>query len=444
MNLNDNIVALATPEGRSAIAVFRLSGRDTFSLLKGVLPLSDIEPNRIKRFLLKDSRGILIDEIMFTKYVSPHSYTGEDMVEIFSHGGVATTKRILNFLSSLGFRVAEGGEFTFRALINGKISLIKAEAIDAICRAENTGIIDSYMSGFQGESFERFDRLYRDFLNIMSELIVDVEFVEEDLYDIKNILSPLRGFLKEIEDLINGYESVRYYAEGVDVVIAGNSNVGKSSLFNRLIGEERSIVTEIAGTTRDVVDRRGFLGSIPVRFVDTAGLRRTDDVIELIGQRKTREEIERAFLLLYMIDVERGMSEDDKEVFNKNRERSILVVNKIDINPEFRIDQYENVYYISARYNRGIEELLSGIKEFISERIDTSARSIIFTERQYDHFVNIRNGINRAIDVIENNGVADMVLFELNLTKREFESLLGKNLEEDIYNNIFSRFCVGK
>jgi len=271
-----------------------------------------------------------------------------------------------------------------------------------------------------------------------------LEFVEEELYEVRKVVTSLRSLLKRIGQLISDYERVRCLVDGVDVVIAGNSNVGKSSLFNRFIGEERSIVTEIAGTTRDIVDRRAFLGNIPIRFVDTAGLRKTSDKVELIGQIKTREEIEKAFLLLYMIDVEHGMSGDDVEIFHDNIDRAILVVNKIDLNPEFRIEHYKDVYYISAKYDRGIKELVEGIKHFIGERIDTTPNSLIFNQRQYDHFVNIRNGINRAIDVIENNGVADMVLFELNLVKREFESLLGKNLEEDIYNNIFSRFCVGK
>ena len=444
MNLKDNIVALATAENRSAIAVFRISGPDTFVLLKEVLPINEVEPNRIRRFLLRDSGGSLLDEIMFVKYISPRSYTGEDMVEIFSHGGVANIRRILRFLSSLGFRIAEGGEFTFRALLNGKLSLTKAEAIDAICKAENTGAIDSSLNGLMGESSDEFNSLYENFLNILGELITDLEFVEEELYEVRKVVTSLRSLLKRIGELISDYERVRCFVDGVDVVIAGNSNVGKSSLFNRFIGEERSIVTEIAGTTRDIVDRRAFLGNIPIRFVDTAGLRKTSDKVELIGQRKTREEIEKAFLLLYMIDVEKGMSGDDVEIFHDNIDRAILVVNKIDLNPEFRIEHYKDVYYISAKYDRGIKELVEGIKHFIGERIDTTPNSLIFNQRQYDHFVNIRNGINRAIDVIGNNGVADMVLFELNLVKREFESLLGKNLEEDIYNNIFSRFCVGK
>ncbi len=443
MKTDDAIIALATPDGRGAIAVFRISGRGLKRLLSDILPLDKIEPRLLKKVLLRDDNGDILDEITFVYYAEPKSYTGEDVIEIFTHGGVANSKRILNFFVKRGLRIAEPGEFTFRALFNGKLSLSKAESIDSICKAENIVELNSAIQGLSGRSDECFRKIYNLFLEIYADIVNEVEFVENDpnLLVYKDSIMELNH---SVDELIDSYESIRGCFDGVDIVIAGRSNVGKSSLFNRLIDEERSIVTEIEGTTRDVVDRRVYIGNLPVRFADTAGLRETADKVELIGQKRTAEEIKKATLLLYMIDVEKGLNESDKRVLSENRDRVILVVNKIDLDPEFSLNWDGSIFYISAKFNQGIDGLMGGIRNFLMNRIDWDARSLIFNKRQYDIFLNIRAALERVLDVIERGDVMDILLFELREVKNYFESLLGYKMDEDIYRSIFSRFCIGK
>lgn len=443
MKTEDAIIALATPDGRGAISVFRISGRDLKRLLSNVLFMTEVEPLKLKKTLLRDSTGEVIDEITFIYYQAPKSYTGEDVVEVFSHGGVANSRRILDFFIKQGLRVAEPGEFTFRALLNGKISLTKAESIDAICKSENIVELNSAINGLVGETNECFEATYEDFLSLYSDLVKEIEFseIEAELSEYKNRIVEI---LNRVNELISSYEGVKDFIEGVNIIIAGRTNVGKSSLFNRMVGEERSIVTEIEGTTRDVIDKKIYLGNISVRFADTAGLRETGDKVELIGQKRTEEEIRQATLLLYMIDVEKGLNESDEKILNENKNRVILLVNKIDLKNDFTINWDGDVFYISAKFNKGIDQLKEGIKNFIQNKVDWEAKSHIFNRRQYELFLNIRAALQRANEAIERGEVMDILLFELQDAKRCFERLLGKSMDEDIYSSIFSRFCIGK
>lgn len=445
MNQSDTIVGLATPPGRGAIAVFRISGRDIHSLLGDLLPLADIEPRRIYRYLLKNKENELVDEIMYVVYKAPNSYTGEDMVEIFSHGGWAIGDQIFRLLLSVGIRAAEPGEFTFRAVLNNKMDIIKAEAIDAICRAENIDQLRTARDGLIQKSGRMFDDIYRRFLDLFSEVVVAVEFEEETGWRaISAFEQKIKEIRSEIAEIVGRYERLRYSVEGVDIIIAGRTNVGKSSLFNRLIREERAIVTEFHGTTRDSIDRKTFLNNIPVRIVDTAGLRETSDTVELVGQRRSREEIEKADIILYVIDVESGIMDIDRKILDEKRGRVILVVNKIDLMPDFTISGTDNVFYISAKFDKGIDDLRDGIQEFLSRNIESKVDSPVFNRRQYHIFLNILGCLDRTIVYINDGAVLDIIFSELYNVRREFERLLGKGIDEDLYNNIFSRFCIGK
>ncbi len=443
MNTNDVIIAPASSAGTGAISVFRISGKNLKELLSGLLPLEDTEPRRIRKFLLKDLSGRIIDEITFIRYVAPASYTGEDMVEIFSHGGTANTRRILEFFASRGLRIAEPGEFTFRALLNGKLSLTKAESIDKICKSENIAELDSALEGYTGKTDEEFEDLYRRFTDLYGDIIAEAEFSEDET-DISRFRVRIEELAKRVEELVNTYERLSMLYEGADIVIAGKTNVGKSSLFNRLVGEERSIVTEIEGTTRDVVDKKVYFGNIALRFADTAGLRESGDVVELLGQKKTHEEIKKAALILYMTDVEKTLDEADKRIISEYRDRIILVVNKIDLSESFILEGYDRVFYISAKYDRGTEDLKRGIRDYILSLADLNSKSVLFSRRQYNLFVNIRTALLKALKIIDERGVLDIIISELSEAKRSFESLTGNSMDEDIYSGIFSRFCIGK
>ncbi|MCX7957677.1 MAG: 50S ribosome-binding GTPase, partial [Deltaproteobacteria bacterium] len=242
MNLNDTIVAPETALGSGALSLFRISGNNLNHLLSDILPLEETEPRRIRKFLLKDLSGRVIDEITFIRYVSPDSYTGEDMIEVFSHGGAANMRRILELFTQRGLRIAEPGEFTFRALLNGKISITKAESIDKICKAENIIELNSALEGLSGRSEKEFVRLYAGFTDLFGELINEVEFSENET-DLSRFACQIEEMIRQTEELISSYEKISIFSEGADIVIAGKTNVGKSSLFNRLVGEERSIVT---------------------------------------------------------------------------------------------------------------------------------------------------------------------------------------------------------
>ncbi|MCX7943830.1 MAG: tRNA uridine-5-carboxymethylaminomethyl(34) synthesis GTPase MnmE [Deltaproteobacteria bacterium] len=443
MKLGDVIIAPATPMGVGAISIFRISGNGLSGILKGILPIEETEPRRIRRFILRDDKGAILDEITFVRYTAPNSYTGEDMVEIFSHGGIANAKRILEFFASKGLRIAEPGEFTFRAFFNGKISLTRAESIDRICKSENVVELNSALEGLLGRSEEEFETIYSAFINLLGEVVAELEFSEDEV-DITRFKWPIEELIERINCLIESYDKVSIFTEGFDIVIAGKTNVGKSSLFNRLIGEERSIVTDIEGTTRDVVDKKIYFGNIVARFVDTAGIRKTNDKIELLGQEKTHQEIVNASLILYMTDVERMFDEVDKEIIERYKDKVMLVVNKIDLKKSVTECKYKDVFYISAKYNMGIDELKSGIRGFILSRVDFNAKSMLFNKRQYELFVNIRNSLIKSLNIIENRGVLDLLFLELKDAKIQFERLLGKVIDDDIYSNIFSRFCVGK
>ncbi len=445
MNLSDTIAALSTAQGRGAIAVFRVSGRDTLTLLNSLIPFENVEPRRMYRHQLKGTDGEFIDEIMYVFYKSPNSYTGEDMVELFSHGGYAVCDQIMRLLLSVGIRLAEPGEFTFRAVVNNKMNIIKAEAVDALCSAENEEQFRLARLGITDKSHYKFDMIYREFLDIYSTVVASVEFEEEEVDGaIMKLNDGIQNLLLKLSDMIKNYESLRYAIEGASVVIAGKTNVGKSSLFNRLVEEERAIVTELPGTTRDVIDKKTFLNQIPIRFVDTAGLREAEDKIELIGQRKTSEEIKKADIILYMIDVESGMQDIDRKVMDENKEKIILVANKIDLNPDFKLSYIKNVFYISAKFETGVDRLKSGIQDYLRRNINKKIDSPVFNSRQYHIILNIYRHLENTYQLIRNGNVLDVLLLELKGAEREFERLFGRDIGVDLYQNIFSRFCIGK
>jgi len=435
----ETIVALATPAAKSALAIIRLSGDDCFEVVSKVFSknlTNEKEKGIHYGFVLDGEKKI--DQVVLLVYVAPHSFTGENSVEIISHGSTLIVNQIIAVLLKNGARMATNGEFSSRAFLNGKIDLVQAEAINDIINATTQEAKDLSMVSLTGETSNLFRPIKDSIGEILAHIEVNIDYPEYEDIEVANkeeIISKCTGILEKICTLIKDGEKNRIYQEGVKIAIVGKPNVGKSSLLNALIKEDKAIVTSIAGTTRDVVEGDFNLSGVPVHLYDTAGIRDSSDIIEQIGIDKAKKAVENADLILYVLD-ETGF---DNELYDliKNQ-KHIIVTNKADV-----ISKRNNKnIYISAK-NNDVEALLIKIKE----ELDIGEIVIKPT------FNNVRQlGILKQMNFYLKNAIADakddqpidLVSVSIMAAYNCSLDLLGENNKNDLTDEIFSRFCVGK
>ena len=435
----ETIVALATPAAKSALAIIRMSGDDCFKVVSNVFTkdLRNEKEKGIHYGFIKDGDQT-IDQVVLLVYVAPHSFTGENSVEIISHGSMLIVNQIIATLLKNGARLATNGEFSSRAYLNGKIDLVQAEAINDMINATTLEAKDLSMVSLTGETTKVFRPIKDSIGEILSHIEVNIDYPEYEDIEVTSkdeILEKCGEILGKIENLIKDGEKNRIYHDGVKIAIVGKPNVGKSSLLNALIHEDKAIVTSIAGTTRDVVEGDFNLAGVPVHLFDTAGIRDSKDLIEQIGIDKAKKAVENADLVLFLVD-ESGI---DNELYNliKNQ-KHIIVTNKADIISK----RNENDIYISAK-NNDVSPLLEKIKEVLNIG-EIVIKPTFNNTRQLGILKQMDFYLNNAIKDTKDNQPIDLISVSIMAAYNCALDLLGENNKNDLTDEIFSRFCVGK
>ncbi len=435
----ETIVALATPKLKSALAIIRLSGDDCFDVVSKVFS-KDLTKNK-KRDIhfgyIKDNDKE-IDQVVLLTYVSPHSFTGEDSFEIICHGSMLIADQIIKLLLKNGARYATNGEFSSRAFLNGKVDLIQAEAINDMINATTDEAKELSMLALKGENSKLFKPIKDKIGELLAKVEVNIDYPEYEDIEVtskEQIIKTSKEIIALLDDLIKQGEKDKMYREGLKIAIVGKPNVGKSSLLNALINEDKAIVTSIAGTTRDIVEGDFSLMGVPIHLFDTAGLHESDDIIEQIGIEKAKNSINESDLILFVVD-ETGI---DKNLYNLiSDKKHIIVYNKKDL---FN-DNDKNKLYISAK-EKDIKPLLDKIKETMNIGELTIKPSFNNT-RQLGILKNVVFNLSQAIADAENNEPIDLISTSLMVAYNASLELLGESNKNDLVDEIFSRFCVGK
>ena len=371
--MNDTICSIATTLGVGAISIIRVSGNEALKIVSKIFSknLVDVSTHTIHYGYIKNKEEI-IDEVLVSVMLKPKTYTMEDVVEINCHGGIETTNKVLELLLLNGCRLAEPGEFTKRAFLNGRIDLMQAEAVSDLINSKTDKARKIAINGLRGNGSNLIKKLREDLINIISNIEVNIDYPEyEDIYEvtIKDIKEKVLTLKNSLTKIINEYEDAKIIQDGILTAIVGRPNVGKSSLLNRLLNEEKAIVTNIEGTTRDIVEGEILIDGIKLNIIDTAGIRKTDDVVESIGVKKSLDIINKATLTLLLLDNSKELTKDDLELLEMTKDRtSIVVINKDDLESKLDLTKLKdrNIIYINTLSNDGIENLKNEIKKLFN------------------------------------------------------------------------------
>ncbi len=451
------IAAIATPRGTGGISVIRISGEDTFELCNGIFTPTSTKkrPSEMEGYTCAYGKitdgGEYIDDCVLTVFCAPKSYTGEDVAEISCHGGIFVTNRILQLIFRNGAVPAEPGEFTKRAFLNGKMNLIQAEAVMNIISAEGRASHCCAAALKQGAIFGNIDAVAKKLLGLLGELGAWVDYPEEDIPEVESgeMLSVLEESASALEKILRDYDSGKIIREGVDTVIVGKPNVGKSTLMNLLSGCERSIVTDIAGTTRDIVEESVTLGDIVLRLSDTAGIRKAEDIVEKFGVERANAKLDAAELVLAVFDNSEPFNEEDEEICKRcEGKKCIALINKTDKEQSLDVGHiektFEKVIYISARSGEGTHELEAAICGLFGTDGLNYNEGILANERQRLCVQNSLNAIKEAVFALNDGYTLDAVNILIDEAENYLLELTGEKVSEAVVNEVFSHFCVGK
>lgn len=449
--MEDTIAAISTALGVGAISIIRVSGKKAIKTVNKIFNGADLTKKSSHTItyghIISDNK--VIDEVLVSIMKGPKSFTAEDIVEINCHGGVASTNKVLELLLLNGCRLAEPGEFTKRAFLNGRIDLIEAESVMDIINSRTDKARDLAINQLSGSTSKMISSLRNEIAEIISNIEVNIDYPE---YDDITVLTTQK-IKPQIERIINRLDSIIYKSEankiikdGIDVLIIGQPNVGKSSLLNCLLEEEKAIVTDIEGTTRDIVEGKINLDGIILNIIDTAGIRKTEDIVEQLGVKKSLSLINEADLVLFLLSNDRVVTTEDIEIINKIRKKNhIIVINKCDLKSKIEKQNLDNVVEISAKKNIGIEILKSKIKElFDLEKIETDDYSYLSSARSIALLKKSLESLNCAILGIKNNNPIDMVEIDIKESWNLLGQITGETYEEELIDKMFSNFCLGK
>lgn len=448
------IAAIATPVGEGGIAVIRVSGKNAISKVNDRFAGADLvqgQSHTVHFGKITDGEGNPVDEVLVTLFRSPRSYTGEETVEISCHGGVLVTQAVLENILSLGIRAAAPGEFTQRAFLNGKLDLDQAEAVADLIHAKSKKAVDAAHQQLEGRLGEHIRKFRQQIIDATAMIELELDFVEEDV-DFAN-KEQLRSLLEELDaeivELLDTYEAGRLVKDGVKTVLMGRPNAGKSTLLNTLVGSDRAIVTDIAGTTRDTIDADWSYEGILFRLIDTAGLRDTSDVVEAEGVKRSQEAFEKADLVIYLKDLSVPFEEEERKEIAAFQQKAgetpfILIGTKADIetDTEWRI---EFDLKISAVKGEQIDKLKNLLKERALENKHYDAGSLLVTSsRHRDGLQKARDHVRAALNGLQMDMTGDLLSIDLRAALKELGAITGEITNEHILDSIFSRFCIGK
>ncbi|MBP5569173.1 MAG: tRNA uridine-5-carboxymethylaminomethyl(34) synthesis GTPase MnmE [Treponema sp.] len=453
----DSISSIATALSPAALGIVRVSGKDSIELVSKVFSrpkaLLEAAGNTLVYGWIQSSKEEKIDEVMCAVYRAPKSFTGENMVEIFCHGGPSVVTAIQNLMLKIGLRQANRGEYTFRAYINGKTDLTKAEAVKEIIDS-HTDVSRSHAAGrLSGALFTEIDSIKKLIVDTLAEIEVEIEYPEDeetiaDTFDRADI----ELAIKRLSALVDSWKSEKLYQDGARVVLAGRTNAGKSSLFNAVLKEERAIVSDVEGTTRDWLESWASINGIPVRLFDTAGLRETTDVVEAQGVKITKNLTQDADVVLYLVDSQKGMNEEDKDFINKCTEPLILVYTKMDKEQgssaqEGAKSQEQNhpVVKVSSKTGQGLKDLFDQVTKILTAGLSTDREQAgLGSARQKEAVSQALESVKHALISADDNYTLDAVVQDLENALDSLGEVTGDVTPDDVLGSIFANFCVGK
>ena len=452
------IAAISTAPGNAGIGIIRISGEKCFEILDKIFVPK--HKGEIKGYTMKYGHIIsasskeIIDEVLVSYFVAPNSYTRENMCEINSHGGMVVENKILEECLKNGAMLAEPGEFTKRAFLNGRIDLSQAESIIDIINSKTEKEMQVAQRQLKGRLSNKIEDIRKDILNIMADIEASIDYPEYDIEETTN--EKIKKFLNELEEKLNSlektFENGKILKEGIKTAIIGKPNVGKSSLLNLILGEERAIVSNVEGTTRDTIEEYVNINGIPLKIIDTAGIRNTIDEVEQIGVKRSMDILFDAELIIAVFDDSRALDEEDEKILDLIKDKkAIILINKTDLKKGYvqsdeRITSlHKTTIPFSVLKEEGINELYNAILElFNMNDIDLENTDIVTSSRQKNYILRAHDALNKAKESVENNMTIDITAIVLKEILEELSSITGENVSEDIINEIFKKFCLGK
>ena len=463
MIYNETIVALATPSGAGAVAIIRMSGKDAITIAAEVFQsvsgkdLSKQKTHTIHLGTIVDDTKIY-DQVLVSIFKNPNSYTGENVIEISCHGSTFIQQQIIQLLLRKGCRMAQAGEFTLRAFLNGKLDLSQAEAVADLISSDNEASHQIAMQQMRGGFSNEISKLREELLNFASLIELELDFAEEDVEfadrtQFHDLLNRIEFVLKR---LIDSFAVGNVIKNGIPVAIVGEPNVGKSTLLNSLLNEERAIVSEIAGTTRDTIEDELVIGGIGFRFIDTAGIRETIDVVESIGIKKTFEKIEQAQVVLFLVDSSQlsddsleSLKSEIEQIKNKYPLKTLLVVfNKMDLMTTELVDninsEISNALLISAKNKTGIDDLKNQLLSFVNTGALRNNETIVTNTRHYDSLLKALEEIQKVKFGLNSGIPSDLMAIDIRQALFYFGEITGEVTNDELLGNIFANFCIGK
>ena len=459
MFIDDTIAAIATAPGEGGIGIIRISGEKSLQVAQSIFKsksgkmIKDYNTRTLIYGNIVDGEKV-IDEVLLAYMKGPNSYTAEDVIEINCHGGFISVKKILELILSKDVRLADAGEFTKRAFLNGRIDLSQAEAIIDVIKSKTDMAHEVAQSQLEGSLAKKIRELRNNVTEVLAHLTVSIDFSEEDVEEItyQTLEEKSSEIRNEIKKLYDTAESGKILRDGLKTVIVGKPNVGKSSLLNSILGENRAIVTDIAGTTRDVIEEFVNIKGIPLKIVDTAGIRETDDIVEKIGVEKSRESFSTADLVIMVLDASRKLSQEDMEILESlENKKTIVLLNKMDLESQIelkKIEQFvnsEDIIKISALKNQGIGELQDKIEAMVYHgSVKNSSDLMITNSRHKDALFKAYESINDAINAIEQRMPYDFIEVDFKNIWDYLGYINGDTIREDLLDTIFANFCIGK
>lgn len=452
----NTICAISTPNAVGGISVIRISGNNAIEIAEKVfVPFSKKPVTQMDGYTCAYGKvvfdGKTIDNAVLTVFLTPKSYTGENVAEISCHGGIFVTKEVLRACIASGAEPAGPGEFTKRAFLNGKLSLTQAEAVMDVISAEGKQALNSANLAHEGMLFKKIKATTDNLVNILAELAAWVDYPEEDLPAVEDeaLISSLKTAISQLNQILCDYDNGLIFREGIDTAIVGRANVGKSSLMNMLLGFDRSIVTDIAGTTRDIIEESARLGEVVLKLSDTAGIRKTDDIVESMGVDLARKKLENARLIIAVFDASEELTTEDKKLLEEIKDKQcIIVLNKSDLKPKTSAEDltvYEKpVVSVSAKEQKGKKDLESAILSLFKLDNLNSDTTIFANERQKNCVEKAKNNLELALNALSFGETLDAVTVTISKACDFLLELTGEKATEAVVDQVFHNFCVGK
>jgi len=451
--MEDTIVAISTAIGVGAISIIRISGNDAIDKVNQIFKGKDLtkqESHTIHYGHIINNKDI-IDEVLVSIMKGPKSFTAEDVVEINCHGGIASTNKILEILIKNGCRLAEPGEFTKRAFLNGRIDLIEAESVMDVIHAKTEKSLKLAQNQLSGKVSMMIHNLRQQMIEVIANIAVNIDYPEyEDIEEMTNemLVDRVKNVREQVDKILNESKNGKLIRNGIMTAIIGKPNVGKSSILNLLLEENKAIVTEIAGTTRDIVEGYVNIEGITLNLIDTAGIRETEDIVENIGVQKSKEYIEKADLILFVVNGNQKLSKEELEILeNVKKKKYLIIINKSDLEHNIDLSNIDKsrIVWISALKDIGINELKQKIKEiFELEKLESNDLTYLSSARSIGILEQVLQSVNEIENGIQNNMPIDMIEIDIKEAWNLLGTITGESYEDELIDQLFSQFCLGK